>query len=148
MPINGRYYDWEHITLKLRGQTLVDVQSLEYSDEQKVNRKYGKGRRTRGYTLGNYEGSGKLTLLREEYDRLMGDAEVQQKGIYGLDPFQVVANYDKGNGELGSEVLEDCVFQKRSFGGIEQDTEGPTVELEFVVLGDIRSNDTPPLPEE
>jgi predicted transposase len=34
-------------------------------------------------------------------------------------------------------TLKDCLFTKRTFGGVEQDTERVTVELEFTVLGGV-----------
>lgn len=132
MPINGRYYDWEHITIKLKGGTLVDVLSIEYEDSEKVNAVYGKGRTPRGYTKGNYEGSGKLVLYREEYDRLTGG-----KSPFELEPFEITVSYDKGDGKTTTDTLRDCLFTRRSFSGVEQDTERVTVELEFVVLGGI-----------
>lgn len=147
MAVNGRYYDWEHITTKFKGGTLVDIETIEYSDEQKVNRKNGKGRRTRGYTLGTIQGSGKLSLLREEYERMLQDEEVQKKGLYGLDPFDIVVSFDKGNNAPTTDVLEQCIFSKRSFSGNEVDTEGPIVELEYEILGDLRSGDVPPIEE-
>lgn len=141
--VNGRYYDWEHITAKLKGGTLVDIESIEYSDEQKLNRKYGKGRKTRGYTLGNKQGQGKLTLMREEYDRLLQDSDVKAKGLYGIDPVNITVSFDKGEGVVHTDVLEAVKFTKRNFSGMEQDTEGLTVELEFEILGDIVSDGVP-----
>lgn len=141
--VNGRYYDWEHITIKLKGGTLVDIESIEYSDEQKLNRKYGKGRKTRGYTLGNKQGSGKLSLMREEYERLMQDTDVKAKGLYGIDPVNIIVSFDKGDGVVSTDTLEAVKFTKRNFSGMEQDTEGVMVELEFEILGDIVSDGVP-----
>lgn len=136
MPINNRYYDWEHISIQVKGVPLADVLSIDYEDSEKVNPIYGKGRTPRGYTKGNWEASGKLTLLREEYDRLR--AAAPEGNVYKLDPFDIVISYDKGNGTAVTDTLKDCLFTKRSFGGVEQDTERITVELEFVVLGEIQ----------
>lgn len=136
MPINGRYYDWEHISIQVKGVPLADVLSIDYEDSEKVNAIYGKGRTPRGYTKGNWEASGKLTLLREEYDRLR--AAAPEGNVYKLDPFDIVVSYDKGTGAAVTDTLKDCLFTKRSFGGVEQDTERITVELEFVVLGEIQ----------
>ena len=136
MPINGRYYDWEHISIQVKGVPLADVLSIDYEDVEKIHAIYGKGRTPRGYTKGNWEASGKLTLLREEYDRLR--AAAPEGNVYKLDPFDIVISYDKGNGTAVTDTLKDCLFTKRSFGGVEQDTERITVELEFVVLGEIQ----------
>jgi hypothetical protein len=134
MPINGRYYDWEHISIQVKGVPLADVLSIDYEDSEKVNAIFGKGRTPRGYTKGNYEGSGKLTLLREEYDRLR--AAAPEGNVFKLEPFDIVVSYDKGAAVV-TDTLKDCLFTKRSFGGVEQDTERVTVELEFTVLGGV-----------
>jgi hypothetical protein len=134
MPINGRYYDWEHITIQVNGQTLADVLSIDYEDSEKVNPIFGKGRTPRGYTKGNYEGSGKLTLLREEYDRLR--AAAPEGNVLKLKPFDVVVSYEKEEATV-TDTLKECLFTKRSFGGVEQDTEKITVELEFSILGGV-----------
>lgn len=134
MPINGRYYDWEHISIQVKGVPLADVLSIDYEDSEKVNAIFGKGRTPRGYTKGNYEGSGKLTLLREEYDRLR--AAAPEGNVFRLDPFDIVISYDR-NKETVTDTLKDCLFTKRTFGGVEQDTERVTVELEFTILGGV-----------
>jgi len=134
MPINGRYYDWEHISIQVKGVPLADVLSIDYEDSEKVNAIFGKGRTPRGYTKGNWEGSGKLTLLREEYDRLR--AAAPEGNVFKLEPFDIVVSYDKGMATV-TDTLKDCLFTKRSFGGVEQDTEKVTVELEFTVLGGV-----------
>ena len=147
MAVNGRYYDWEHITTKLPYGTVVDYDSIDYGDKQKVNRKRGKGRRTRGRTLGGIEGAGTLKIAREEYDRLMTSKEVKEKGLYGLDPFNISVSYDKGDGKAVTDILEDCVFNERKFSDIKVDTEGPMVELSFEILGDLDSNGSRPIPQ-
>jgi hypothetical protein len=146
MAYNGRYYDWEHITIKLPSGTVVDVDSVDFSDKQKVNRKRGKGRRTRGFTKGGIEGSGTIKLAREEYDLLMASADVQKKGLYGLDPFPITISYDKGDGKAITDELQDCIYTERKFSDIKVDTEGPMVELSFEILGDIVSDGSAPIP--
>lgn len=146
MAVNGRYFDWEAITAKLAGDTLLDIQSIEYSDEQKVVRKFGKGRRPRGFTLGNVQGSGKMSVMREDYERLvLGNRDVKSRGLYAIDPFEITVTYDKGDGAATTDVLEQCVFKKRTFNNIQVDTDGPMVDLEFEILGDIRSGDMAPI---
>jgi len=134
MPINGRYYDWEHISIQVKGIPLADVLTIDYEDGEKVTPIFGKGRTPRGYTKGNYEGSGKVTLLREEYDRVR--AAAPEGNPLKLEPFDIVVSYEK-EGATVTDTLKDCLFTKRSFGGVEQDTEKVTVELEFTILGGV-----------
>jgi len=145
--INGRYYDWEHITINLKGRTLVDVKSISYDDERGAEKVYGKGLRPRGYRLKRYSGKdGQLVLLREEYDRMLQDSEIQRKGLYNIDPFEIVVSYDKGDGNPKTDVLQDCIFTERSFDNIEEDGDELTVTLSFQYLS-LKSNDQDALVE-
>ncbi|WP_337869801.1 hypothetical protein [Meiothermus sp.] len=145
--INGRYYDWEHITINLKGRTLVDVKSINYGDERGAEKVYGKGLKPRGYRLNRYSGKdGQLTVLREEYDHMLEDSEIQQKGLYGIDPFEIVVSYDKGDGNPKTDVLQDCIFVERDFDNIEEDGDEMTVTLGFQYLG-LQSNNQDALSE-
>jgi hypothetical protein len=139
--INGRYYDWEHITINLKSRTLVDVKSISYGDERGAEKVWGKGLRARGYRLKRYNGKdGSLVLLREEYDQMLQDADIQSKGLYGIDPFEIVVSFDKGDGNPRTDSLQDCIFTERDFDNVEEDGDELTVTLGFQYLG-LRSND-------
>ena len=135
--INGRKYDWEHITIQRLGITLIEIQNIDFGDKSEIKRRRGKGRKTIGFTRKGIEGSGKMEITREEYNVLMTDAEIIREGFYGITPFDIVVAYDKGDGETTTDTLESCIFVERKFSGIEIDTEGPMVELPFEILGDI-----------
>jgi hypothetical protein len=131
--INGRYYDWEHITLKLFGSTLVDVKSITYGDQRQAELVYGKGKRPRGYRKKRYQTKpGKLVLLREEYDRVLGLSDVQAKGLYDIEPGAITCTGDKGDGDPFTDVLEEVVFVERDFDNIEEDGDENTVTLGFM----------------
>jgi hypothetical protein len=135
--VNGRKYDWEHITVQRKGITLIEIQNIDYGDKSGINRRRGKGRTTIGFTRKGIEGSGKMEITREEYNALLLDDEIRTKGFYNIDPVNIIIAYDKGDDETASDTLEDIVFTERKFSGIEVDTEGPMVELPFEILGGI-----------
>jgi hypothetical protein len=145
--INGQYFSWEHITIRLFGETLYDVESIEWEDSQKINLVKGKGRKARGYTTGEITATAKLTMRREEYERMLNNREIKQKGLYGIKPFPLTCAYDKGDGKVSTDVLNDCLFEKRKSSGAEVDTEGAMIELDLMVLGGVTSDDVPDLVE-
>jgi hypothetical protein len=135
--INGRRFDWEHITIQRKGITLIEIQNISYSDKSEITRRRGKGRTTIGFTRKGIEGSGEMEVTREEYNTLLLDDEIRSKGFYSIDPVDIVIAYDKGDNETATDTLEEIVFTERKFSGIEVDTEGPMVGLPFEILGGI-----------
>ena len=67
IKVNGINYGWGDVDTKIPGMNLV-VQEVSYDDEQEMEESYGKGSKPRGYGKGNYKGSGKMSLLRDDYD--------------------------------------------------------------------------------
>ena len=136
MPINGRRFSWESITINLPHGIMVDVDSIDYEDEGKVNRTYGRGRRAQGWSRGNVSGKGKLSMLREEYERL---AAALEGGRYGAAPFPIVVSYADDGAETITDTLEDCVFVNWKSGG-KQDDGSVKVDMDFEILGDLMDN--------
>lgn len=144
MPINGRRYAWESITIQLPHGVMVDVDSIDYEDERKVNRTYGRGSRAQGYSRGNASGKGSLSMLREEYERL---AAAMPNGKYGGNPFPVTVSYADEGRDTVTDTLEDCVFTTWKTGG-KQDDGDVKVTMDFEILGDILDNGRTPFPQQ
>ena len=70
LKVNGKAYDWGDVDVKLPGLVL-EVQEISYDDELEQEEVYGKGNKPRGYGTGNYKASGKISLLRDDYDQLL-----------------------------------------------------------------------------
>lgn len=68
--VNGQTYSWGDVDVKIPGLVLV-VQEISYDDEQDMEESYGKGNRPRGYGKGNYKASGKMSMLRDDYDDVL-----------------------------------------------------------------------------
>lgn len=77
LKVNGKAYDWGDVDIKLPGLAL-QVQEISYDDEQEMEETYGKGSKPRGFGTGNYKASGKMSLLRDDYDDLLAYYELQE----------------------------------------------------------------------
>jgi hypothetical protein len=136
MAVNGKYYAWEDITIKLAGETLADIESISWGRKMPIKRRYGKGRTTRGFIRKNIETTGKAKLALEEWQHLQLQPFFQEKGIENHAPFEIVASFDNGE-KISTYTLKDCVIIGDNYDGIEQDTDGAMVELDIEILGDI-----------
>jgi hypothetical protein len=138
MAINGRKFSWEDIKITMPHGKLVDVDSIDYEDSRKVNRIYGAGSGVQGYSKGNYEGKGKVSLLREEYVLLVEEAG--SDGIYGLEPFEITITYKDKDGNEQGVTLPDCLFVSRKTSSKQQD-EKVMYDIEFEILSPIVDRD-------
>lgn len=139
MAINGRVYDWESIEIHLPHGEVIGAQAIEYSDKVGVERVFGKGSVPLGYGRGNYEGEGKVTLLRDEYDKLVEHAKGQEGGFFNMAPFPITVSYADKDGKVRTDTLPDCIWTERSRQGSQGDTK-LTVELSFLILSPIEED--------
>jgi len=138
--INGKYYDWEDVSINFAHGPLIDVQSIEYSDEQETEEVYGKGSKPRGYGHGNYKASGKVTFTREEYDRLIVWAKTQGRPLYDLNYFNATVSFADDGTQAHTDTLQECKFNKRSFKAKQGDKKNE-VDLDIAIIGGIKSDD-------
>lgn len=137
--INGKRYSWEDITVQMPHGTLVDIDSIEYSDEKEIEAVYGKGSNPLGYGTGNYSASGKATLLREEHNKFVSYAKQQSSNLYRLPPFPITVSYANEDQPSVTDVLKQCKINKVSRSGSQGDKSNK-VEYEFIILGGIEDN--------
>ena len=81
LKVNGQTYGWGDVDVKIPGLVLV-VQEISYDDEQEMEESYGKGYRPRGYGKGNYKASGKMSMLRDDYDDVLAYCKAKGIGAY------------------------------------------------------------------
>lgn len=143
MAINGRNYDWEDITVMLPSGEAVGITEIRYSDEQKIEARYGKGALPRGYGRGNYSASGSMVLDRDEWERLKGDL-AGGGGLYDHSPFTIVINY--ANNDMGNitDTLKSVKISRfDGAGGNQGSSNVSAIRCEFLVLEPILWNGTP-----
>lgn len=92
LKVNGQTYSWGDVDVKIPGLVLV-VQEISYDDEQDMEESYGKGNRPRGYGKGNYKASGKMSMLRDDYDDVLAYCKAKGVPFYGLEWPSVVVSY-------------------------------------------------------
>ena len=134
--INGKRYSWEDISIRLPHGLAVDITKVEYSDEKDLRAVYGKGSMPRGRGAGNYKAEGKVTLLREEFQRLLAYARGHGGSFYKMPPFEITVSYANEDEPMVTDVLHQCAFTKRSTSA-DQGAEKVEVELDIAVFGGI-----------
>ncbi len=92
LKVNGQTYGWGDVDVKIPGLVLV-VQEISYDDEQEMEESYGKGYRPRGYGKGNYKASGKMSMLRDDYDDVLAYCKAKGVPFYGIEWPSVVVSY-------------------------------------------------------
>ncbi|QUO43456.1 hypothetical protein KDJ56_11145 [Brevibacillus composti] len=134
--INGKVYDWESITIGLPYGVAIAVSGIDYDDELSAELAYGKGAAPIGYGNGNYQASAKLTLLRDEFDKLLDYAKSQGKPLYRLPLFPITVSYANDGERTRTDEIRGCKFTKTSNKAKQGDTK-LEVELEVLVTGQI-----------
>lgn len=102
MPINGKRYDWEDITINMLHGTAINITDISYSDEQPITLRYGKGSVPQGYGRGNYSSSASFTIDLEEWERMKAQLGTS---IYDHEPFAITISYaDSGAGTITDKL--------------------------------------------
>lgn len=135
--INGRKYAWEDITIILANQPGVGVQEISWDEEKETEPIYGMGSKPIGYAQGNWKAEGKVTLLIEDYQILLSYARGLRGGIFDFKPFNIIINYANDEEVPHTVVLMQCKFTKKGRKASQGEKKN-TVELDFVILGDVR----------
>lgn len=135
LKVNGQTYGWGDVDVKIPGLVLV-VQEISYDDEQEMEESYGKGYRPRGYGKGNYKASGKMSMLRDDYDDVL--AYCMAKGIpfYGIEWPSVVVSYANEGERTRIDELKKVIPTKRSHKAAQGD-KSLTVDIDLMIVGGI-----------
>jgi hypothetical protein len=136
--INGKSYDWADVDVQIPG-LYIEVQEISYDDELEKELVYGRGNRPRGYGSGNYKASGKISLLRDDYNDLIGYCKKLKIPFYKLFIDKIVVTYGSDGQPMKTDVIEKVTFAKRSGGG-KQGDKSLTVDLDMVIVGQIISD--------
>lgn len=144
MPIiNGKNYDWSSIDIKLPGINL-EAQEIDYDDEQDKEASYGKGNAPRGYGTGNYKSTGKLTLLRDDYNDLLDYCKKSNIGFYSLVIPKIIVSYASTGQRTRQDVLDTVTFNKRSHKAAQGD-KSLKVDLDLLIVNGIIQDGVKPI---
>ena len=135
IKVNGINYGWGDVDVKIPGLNLV-VQEISYDDEQEMEESYGKGYRPRGYGKGNYKASGKMSMLRDDFDDVLDYCKATGKSFYNVELPSVVVSYGNPGGRTRIDELKRVVFVKRSHKAAQGD-KTLTVDIDLMIVGGI-----------
>jgi hypothetical protein len=134
--INGKVYDWESITIGLPHGILIGIENIDYEDELESELAYGKGSKALGYGNGNYKASTKITIMREELEKLMGYAKSIGKPLYRIPPFPVTVSYANDGQRTKTDIIKGCKLTKTAHKAA-QNAKKLTVDLDLLVVDQI-----------
>ena len=143
IKVNGINYGWGDVDVKIPGLNLV-VQEISYDDEQEMEESYGKGYRPRGYGKGNYKASGKMSMLRDDFDDVLDYCKATGKSFYSVELPSVVVSYGNPGGRTRIDELKRVVFVKRSHKAAQGD-KTLTVDIDLMIVGGIVEDGVEPV---
>lgn len=143
LKVNGKAYGWGDVDVKLPGLVLT-VQEISYDDEQEMEEQYGKGNKPRGYGVGNYKASGKMSLLRDDYDDMLAYCKAKKTPFYNLEIPSIVVSYANEGDRTRIDELKRVKMIKRSNKAAQGD-KSLTVDIDLMIVGGIVQDGVEPL---
>ena len=143
LKVNGKAYDWGDVDVKLPGLVL-EVQEISSDDEREQEEVYGKGNKPRGYGTGNYKASGKISLLRDDYDQLLAWCKAKGVPFFKLDIPSIVVSYANEGDRTRIDELKKVKFSKRSTKAAQGDKK-LTVDLDLAIYGGVINDGLEPV---
>lgn len=135
IKVNGKAYDWADVDVKLPG-LVVEMQEISYDDELEKEEVYGFGHKPRGYGTGNYKSSGKMSMLRDDYDEFVRYCKARKKPLYGLVIPKIIVSYANEGDRTISDVLNRVTLTKVSHKAAQGD-KSLKVDIDFMIVGGI-----------
>lgn len=135
LKVNGKAYDWGDVDIKIPG-LVITATEISYEDEFEMDEIYGKGAKPRGYGTGNYKSSGKMSVLRDDYDAFLDYCKAKGVPFYKLDIPSIVVSYANTGERTRIDELKRVKINKRS-NKVAQGDKKIAVELDFMIIGGI-----------
>ncbi len=143
LKVNGRAYGWGDVDVKIPG-LVITVQEISYDDEQEMEEVYGKGYKPRGYGTGNYKASGKISMLRDDYDDFLAWCKAKGVPFFKLDIPSIVVSYANEGERTHIDELKKVKITKRS-NKASQGDKSLTVDLDLMIVGGIVQDGVEPI---
>ena len=138
LKVNGKNYDWGDVDVKFPGLVLV-VQEISYDDEQDMEESYGRGYKPRGFGKGNYKASGKLSMLRDDYEDLLAFCKARGVSLYDLELPSIVVSYADNGKAISTDELKKVRPIKRTHKAAQGD-KSLSVDVDLMIVGGIITN--------
>ena len=143
LKVNGRAYGWGDVDVKIPG-LVITVQEISYDDEQEMEEVYEKGYKPRGYGTGNYKASGKISMLRDDYDDFLAWCKAKGVPFFKLDIPSIVVSYANEGERTHIDELKKVKITKRS-NKASQGDKSLTVDLDLMIVGGIVQDGVEPI---
>lgn len=143
LKVNGKAYDWGDVDVKVPGLVL-NVQEISYDDELEMEEVYGRGNKPRGYGTGNYKASGKISMLRDDYDDFLAWCKAKGVPFYKVDIPSVVVSYANESERTRIDELKKVKISKRSNKAAQGDKK-LTVDLDLMIFGGVIQDGVEPV---
>lgn len=141
--VNGKVYDWGSIDIQIPGLAL-EAQEISYDDELESELVYGKSAVPRGYGNGNYKASGKISLLRDDYNDILDYCKKNNLKFYQLVMEKIIVSYANEGQATRSDVINKVKFQKRTNKAANGD-KSFKVDLDLLIMGTIVQDGVEPI---
>ena len=103
-----------------------------------------KKKKPRGYGEGNYKASGKVTLLRDDYDGLLDYCKRTGTPLYRLLFGKVTVSYANDGDRTRTDVLNKVTITKNSHKAAQGD-KSLSVDLDLLIVGGIVRDGVKPM---
>ena len=143
IKVNGISYGWADVDVKIPGLNLV-LQEISYDAEQEKEESYVYGYKPRGYGKGNYKGSGKMSMHRDDYDDLLDYCKATGTPFFGVELPSVVVSYANPGSRTRIDELKRVVFTKRSHKAAQGD-KTLSVDIDIMIIGGIVEDGVEPI---
>ena len=143
LKVNGKTYNWGDVDTKIPGLDLI-VQEISYDDELEKEESYGKGSSPRGFGEGNYKSSGKISMLRDDYDAMLDYCKAKGIAFYKLVIPSLVVSYANEGSRTRIDELKTVTFTKRSNKAAQGD-KSLKVDIDMMIVGGIYQDGVKPV---
>lgn len=122
--INGFAPSWASVEISILGEITSLVKGVEYSNARSRGMGRGPSGRKRLRTQGDDEPEASITFFQQGFDDLVdklsaaGLGQTPQRGWQDVE-FEVVVNWERGDGTIATRTLERCLVDEFSESGEE-----------------------------
>lgn len=136
LKVNGQTYSWgQTLTSRSRASSWSCRKSAT-TTSRTWKKATAMGNRPRGYGKGNYKASGKMSMLRDDYDDVLAYCKAKGVPFYGLEWPSVVVSYANEGERTRIDELKKVVPIKRSHKAAQGD-KSLTVDIDLMIVGGI-----------
>ena len=129
MTVNGKVYDWADVDFKVPGLD-IEVQEISYDDELDQEAVYGRGNKPRGFGTGNYSSTGKISLLRDDYHKLLAYCKAKGVSFFKLQFPSIVVSYGmEGEKTVVDEDRDRLTSEMEEYPGVALSIAGKLTEI-------------------